>query len=301
MIKKLKTSLKCNKPTFIDSIMPEEVSTQWQQSLALLNADPSPLISYISKRKTRRVGFYYESLVSFLISHFEGLKLITEHLQIQEKGKTLGEIDFIYQDQNTLKVAHLETAVKFYLGVESRINQESIYKHWIGPMIQDRLDLKLSHLINHQTKITQQSAFSTMADQLNLHLPLTQEVLLQGYLFQHPLENTTQPFDHENKSPNLWLKLGEIDEFLPQASKFIILEKPFWLGQYHDKKSNQLLSIDLLKAKIQQLIEKWNRPVLVSIIPISNIAQQEDNTLMFQESNRCFIVPDNWAGIISSE
>ncbi|MFC3149909.1 DUF1853 family protein [Litoribrevibacter euphylliae] len=285
-------------PSFTPQTSTTTPTADWLEQLAKLNHSPSPLIHHIESRQSTRVGFYYEALISYLLSTFPGVIRLAEHLQLQKNGRTLGEIDFLYRDEKTNKVIHLETAVKFYLGSKPWLDASHPFKHWLGPMIKDRLDLKTQHLINHQSQMCLSESFTELSKQLNLPQPTHREVLMQGYLFTHPSEPVSLPYNVENENTTqrpLWFARHEIDAFLSNDDKFIILKKPFWLSPFHSKEHNQLLDRDSLKEQLDSLIEQWNRPILISILSTNELSKT--NHALFQENNRCFIVPDNWAGI----
>jgi len=300
LLSEIKLADDIQSPAFSTHSLNSNIWPEWNKRLEQINQSPEGLIDYIEQRQTKRVGFYYEALVSFLLKHFPYVELIAEHLQLQQQGKTLGEVDFIYKDEKSKKVIHLETAVKFYLGSPAWLCADTPYKHWLGPMVKDRLDIKTQHLINHQTRISQSPAFIEIAKEKQLAIPDTQEVLMQGYLFTHPDKPLEYPYttEHqlntENQKP-FWIKEEEIGKHLNNEDSFLILTKPFWLSPFHDKASNTLLTRDELQGKIQSLNEEWNRPVLVSAF--NKVSEQKNSLNLYQEANRCFIVPNNWAGI----
>ena len=62
-----------------------------------------------------KVGLYFELLIEFLISNVLQGELTYCGQQVVEKGRTVGEVDFVFEHQ--AETWHLETAVKFYLFV----------------------------------------------------------------------------------------------------------------------------------------------------------------------------------------
>ncbi|GLQ32314.1 DUF1853 family protein [Litoribrevibacter albus] len=287
-------------PSFTRKQPTDKLRDNWLEQLNQLNQHPSSLIHYIEERPTTRVGFYYEALVSYLLHAFPDVTLLEEHLQLQDKGRTLGEIDFLYLDEISQKTIHLETAVKFYLGSSAWIDQSNSTKHWLGPMIKDRLDLKTRHLISHQSQMCFTDAFKNHSNELGTPTPSLRQVLLQGYLFLHPKDPAPLPYSKENnefnKSPEpLWFKQDEMTKYLSENDRFLILKKPYWLGPFHNKEHNALLERNALEEQIKSLIQQWNRPILVSILNTEDTTN--GSTTLYKESNRCFIVPNNWAGM----
>ena len=95
-----------------------------------------------------RLGHLVEKIVSELIKASTNYKLLYENVQIIEDKKTIGEIDFIIQNENTKQLIHLELAYKFYL-FDPSISSEPI-NNWIGPNRNDSLKEKLEKLKTKQ-------------------------------------------------------------------------------------------------------------------------------------------------------
>lgn len=95
-----------------------------------------------------RLGHLAEKVVSELIKSSTNYKVLYENIQIIEEEKTIGEIDFILQNQKTKQILHVELAYKFYL-FDSSISTEPI-NNWIGPNRNDSLQEKLEKLKTKQ-------------------------------------------------------------------------------------------------------------------------------------------------------
>jgi hypothetical protein len=95
-----------------------------------------------------RLGHLAEKIVGQLIKSSTNFKVLYENVQILEEEKTIGEIDFILQNQNTKQVLHVELAYKFYL-FDPSISTETI-NNWIGPNRNDSLQEKLDKLKTKQ-------------------------------------------------------------------------------------------------------------------------------------------------------
>lgn len=112
-----------------------------------------------------RLGHLIEKIVSALIKASTNYKLLYENVQIIEDKKTIGEIDFIIQNENTKQLIHLELAYKFYL-FDPRISLEPI-NNWIGPNRNDSLKEKLEKLKTKQFPLLYyncaKSMFNTIA------------------------------------------------------------------------------------------------------------------------------------------
>lgn len=131
----------------------------------------------------QRLGFLYQHLCSELFKSTPTYSAIAEEIQLVHEGKTLGSVDFILKNRKTEQFEHWEVAVKFYL-----LHQGL----WYGPNAEDRLDLKLSHMLNHQLPLSSSEQFS-------LKHPLwsnaSQHLLMQGRLYINPF--TPEPVPDE--------------------------------------------------------------------------------------------------------
>ena len=93
-----------------------------------------------------RLGKYIERLVSFQLSQENSITILCENVQIQKEKRTLGELDCILKQENT--VIHLEVIYKFYL-FDATVGNSEI-EHFIGPNRKDSLLEKLTKLKEKQ-------------------------------------------------------------------------------------------------------------------------------------------------------
>lgn len=119
--------------------------------LATLDADPTDLLAHLAREHDHRLGSHFESLLAFWLSwpgnpHYE---LVARNLPVRAEGRTLGEFDFLVRERGSGEWQHWEVAVKFFLGVQPGGQA----RHWIGPGLRDRLDLKLERLRTHQLRL----------------------------------------------------------------------------------------------------------------------------------------------------
>ncbi|MBF8999523.1 DUF1853 family protein [Vibrio nitrifigilis] len=128
----------------------------------------------------RRLGFLYQFLCAELFHQHAKYQDIYEELQINQEGRTLGAVDFVLRTTEG-QLEHWEVAVKFYL-----LHQG----YWYGPNAQDRLDLKLNHMLNKQLPFSQSSAFIQAYPEFT---DPTQHLLMQGRLYTNPFEPETVP------------------------------------------------------------------------------------------------------------
>lgn len=117
--------------------------------LSALDTRPQTLHDFIAQHETRRLGHYFESLISFWLAHTPNLQLIATNLQVHGGGRTLGEYDFLFQDADK-NICHWEVAVKFYLQAQPLPELRT----FVGPGARDRLDIKLDHVFERQLRLS---------------------------------------------------------------------------------------------------------------------------------------------------
>ena len=129
----------------------------------------------------KRLGRRFESLLTALFEHTEQCKLLKHGLVVRSQKQTLGELDYLIQLRST--VLHLEVAIKFYAGVGSSSDRSRHYA-WIGPSCQDRLDIKINHLLHRQLQLSRTEHGQQALDQNDLPIPDQTLGLIYGYLIQ---------------------------------------------------------------------------------------------------------------------
>jgi hypothetical protein len=95
-----------------------------------------------------RLGHLAEKVISECIKSSTNYKVLFENVQILEDKKTIGEIDFIIENQKNKQRIHLELAYKFYL-FDPDISSNPT-NNWIGPNRNDTLKNKLEKLREKQ-------------------------------------------------------------------------------------------------------------------------------------------------------
>lgn len=246
----------------------------------------------IEKRQPTRLGIYYETLWQYVLENFPGFQLIARNLPIRHQGKTLGELDFIYYCQHRKRYVHLETAVKYYLGLAKPLfaidsEQPALsWSQWLGPGSKDRLDLKLLKMLNHQTQLSDQTTCQDALQELGVNQPL-KEICLKGYFF-YPLDSQTPAphFSHASHNRGHWLPINQLDMLSSQGDCWQIMAKEQWLSPLSNHESQPLLTAKELEVPLkQQLADK--------VFPIM-IASMKALETGYQERARFFITPNHW-------
>lgn len=164
-----------------------------------------------------RLGFVYQELCRQMFQFLPGYHVELEEFQVQRGNKTLGAIDFIVRNQ---EIEHWEVALKFYL----------LHKGlWFGPEGQDRLDIKLDRMLNHQLAMSSCAEFTQQFPQFS---HARKKLLIQGRLYINPFITQTLP-DHclgfklnPDNCIGRWCYQSQSERI---KQKLYILEKLDWL------------------------------------------------------------------------
>lgn len=237
------------------------------------------LESFVSTRLNHRVGNYFETLIEFWLKSASNTDQVRRNVQLQAKGRTQGEIDFLFTDPQG-RTIHWETAVKFYLYHATETVKGS---HYIGPNTNDTFENKLNRLFTHQLHgqhPEQQKA--------TVHEPF-----VKGRIFYHPEHPKPQTLP-EHLSPKhlkaTWLTASEWPDYVAAlpCDRFAIIPKPFWLAP---QDFPRLPSTDLWDSQaITQTIAAHFQTKTISLL----VAAFDDQDRHGIEKERIFIVNNTW-------
>ena len=189
--------------------------------LIALDNDPSPLLQYLKQVHSNRLGHRFEALVAYWFLLSPNYTLLEKNIQLIQDNVTLGEIDFIIQENASQKVIHLEVTVKFYLGCPPYTDPYA----WFGTNIKDQLGKKVDHLTQHQTQLSHK--YHQLLIQKGFSID-ERHCLMKGRLF-YPDNETTPPIGiTANHLRGRWKK-RQLSE-----SYYYPLEKSAWLGELLD-------------------------------------------------------------------
>lgn len=225
------------------------VLSQW---LANLQRHPQPLQRFVEQESRRRLGHHFERLILFYLTHApdQPLQLLDHNLPIYSRNSaghqiTIGELDFLLSSPTDR--VHLETAVKFFLGIEFAGKV-----HWLGPGLEDRLDHKLRHLQEHQLPLSQRLETPSA-------MPFQRHFWLKGHLF-HPWQQTlalgssmlAQPLTHR------WLSCTQALD-VTEDGQWLALPKASWLGCGVEHPQDHLVT----RARIEQHFADSDRVLML--------------------------------------
>jgi len=253
---------------------------QIEQQLRALDHDPAQLESLLAAQKDRRLGNYFETLWCFALQLNSRYQLIERKLQIHDGERTLGEMDFIVLDNETGRYAHWELAIKFYLGAGDSVNHDA----WHGPGKQDRLDLKVNHLLSRQTLLSTHPVAKAQLEQRGIVIDEC-AVILKGRLF-YPWQHGGPENYPQNANPShlrgQWLTRQRSIQFYGADARFVPLIGSGWMAKIPTHQASDTYSIGALMRLVDSGL--YRLPLHVARLEAAS------------EVERLFIVNDNWPG-----
>jgi hypothetical protein len=201
-----------------------------------------------------RGGHRAEALMAAWLQHVPQVTLVADRLPVSAQGRTLGELDLVYDDEVRGCRVHCELAVKLHL----QVGDSSAWQAWIGSDPRDSLARKLVHLRDHQLPL---GRLAPMRD----GRPCISEALVLGWLLQHPLATRRSPdgaaADHLR---GWWIQHGQQ---LPQAarsSRFVVLPPGTWLAPARVSGDREVLAGGQLAALLDGHFTRTRNAVLVA-------------------------------------
>jgi len=259
-----------------------------------IDADPAHLIDHLAQLKSTRLGLYFESLWEYYLRYAGVAELLEKNLQVREGKQTLGECDFIYYCLRRRCHIHLETAVKFYLGVPDSygggVGDLAETKAWIGPACRDRLDIKYDALIARQLSLSQTKPGRESLQRLGVE-NVSKELALKGVLFYPALMSelpSPRGYAHQHKR-GVWLNVSQFIKGIDEASLWQVLQRRQWCSPMLTDDEACLLSSNTLHEKMSTYFFDSKNPP----IQITSMKRMHD---CWVEGRRYFIVPDDWDG-----
>lgn len=243
------------------------------QAIDVSAVDACELLNFMCERPGHRVGRYFENLVAFWLQHVRRVEMIGHGVQLREGKRTVGEIDFLFLDENG-DLNHWEAAVKFFLHFPNPDGS-----HFPGPNATDNFELKTTKLFESQLEVSRQFYPDVKI----------RKAFIRGTIFYHLLAAELGLLPDRlapNHTRGAWLRhseIGELDRF-GDALGFICL-KPFWLAAPTNIRP---ISISQLQAQLQAHFGQHGYPLMVCLVPDSTSSSRGG------ELTRAFIVPDKW-------
>lgn len=295
-------------------ILPLDTGDIWPW-LHELDKDPTALLTALASIKSTRLGIYYETLWRFYFSHNQDWLLLAHNLPINRGKATLGAFDFLCQQGDDFW--HIETAVKFYLCATRDPQQAIDWRYWIGPNSNDRLDLKLARLCDHQlplhTTLEGRSALQT-------HFPHATHwktgLCMQGYLFS-PAPTNLNPaalsraevmphfirphHSHASQGMGFWwhlrdfLHINTTTKDITADTVWIALQRAQWFAPVQLSYAELTMEAHLFNDKVCQQVQQTKRPLMIAAVKKHRSDDSAD--IVWREVLRSIVVPDDWPAI----
>lgn len=265
----------------LDDSFDKNLQSIWSW-LRQLDQHPELLHQWIQARFSRRLGLYFENLLSFWFNANPNVTVIEEHLQIYKDKQTIGELDIVFEQDNT--IIHWELAVKFYL---KQLNQHDM-TDYIGPGGRDRLDIKLNHFAKDQLPLVTSHEAQAVLPQQNIQ----SYAFMKGYLFHHIYEQ-----DAPLASPisahhcrGYWARFDEWQSMeIDGLARWLVIPRLEWLSplMVAADKAASLMTFDGLNAWLFEHFSLHSSSQLVV-----RLLQNADNQWL--ETTRYFVVDEAW-------
>jgi uncharacterized protein len=258
----------------------ETAAINWLHSL---DSAPSGLLQDIAAARITRLGRYAECLLGWFLQHGPAAHLIAANVPLRRGGVTLGECDFLVQTRTGRRL-HWELAVKCYLHTGEGRAQLADY---VGPNLQDRFDLKLAHLLDHQLPLSAREEFVTLG-----HAgPWEPQMFVKGWLFYRRGELTLDPAQLDpSHGRGWWATRAEWPGFAAaHAGAWRVLPRLEWLApRRHERGAAEAQGIEFTDANTLALrVAHQSGPTMVAAFSL-------DDAGRWIERSRGFIVPDDW-------
>jgi hypothetical protein len=228
-------------------------------------SDPNEVKAYIPDEKFQipkkmLLGKGAEYLFELSLSFQDKYSILAKNIQIIDKGITLGELDFILEDEKDKVYIHLELTFKFYLFNPDQGGNEC--SHWIGPNKRDSLSDKLAKLSKKQfpllTKPVTQKELSSLGIDLTA---IKQEICFKGYLFV-PKVNGDIAFKNVNELSVIgyWIKdlAFSVEEY--GEYQYYIPTKQLWMCD--PKYNNEWSSFNEVRRQVDHSLKSNLSPLI---------------------------------------
>ena len=254
------------------------------EKLQKLEEDPTPLLSYLEQFDGHRVGRYFEALTHYWLQHLAGLEVVANNLQLRDGKQTVGEIDFIFRENEQL--IHWEVAVKYYLQLASDCEEHE----YIGPNAADNLASKTKRLFEDQLPRSTEQNLVRELGVLDGTGSIKRQAFIKGWLFYRGFPETPGTCPSSINPAHLkgfWIRHGE-DKLPPQGQNALwaLLKKPYWLAPKLSATTDGLINRDQMELLLESHFNTKKSPLLV--------AQLEPCASGYLERLRGFVVSPQW-------
>ncbi len=236
-----------------------------------------------------RVGDYFERLVLLWLQLNPDYHDIQQHIRIYDNKRSIGELDFLFNDRVSDRSYHWEVAIKYYLLYQPADGEAQL----VGPNANDSFHKKHLKLVDKQLPLSATALAQAHFDSRVFIAPICAKALLKGYLF-YPSGLTDKSaergslFDHVSGKHQKGWWTSVKDLAIPKqtnSSYWLLMKKPYWLS-VNQAATEQLLNYEEIQQFVLTHFAQHNYPLL--------LAEVMHNMGEWQELSRGFVVNANW-------
>jgi hypothetical protein len=253
-----------------------------------LDRDPTALRQAIAATRITRLGRYAECLLGFFLQQGPAARLVAANVALRVAGRTIGECDFLVESPSRRKL-HWELAVKCYLHAGAAPGDRPELADYVGPNLQDRFDLKLTHLLGHQLPLSAREGFAALG-----HLgPWRPQMLVKGWLFYRwgetpEIARAVDP----SHCRGFWVARRDWPALAANrgGARWAVLPRLAWLAP-RPPIATEAVDAALLSpaAALTERLDQQTGPVMVA-----SFERQPPLLGHWHETDRGFVVPDDW-------
>ena len=206
-----------------------------------------------------RLGHQVEHIFKQLIEYSDKYNLLVYNLPIRQNKRTLGEIDFILQDNFTKEYIHIELTYKFYIiDIEIKDPVHSL----VGPNRRDTFYLKKEKILNTQFPLLHAQEGIDALSKIGIdHSAVQHQCCFKAQLYTPYGKKADSLKMFNNKChAGYWLSFDDSELRRFQDAQFYIPTKSEWIIQPHDNVS--WLQYQKCLEKIAKRLDQGHAPMV---------------------------------------